>query len=99
MDVEAAGVVAVDWSLALEALTLSATKVRPVAKKKASGSETRKFNTLVRMEDELIEKAKKLAAIRGISLGELFSPVLWPFVDRELKKEGRKLAGDDPSDS
>lgn len=74
---------------------MSATKVRSVSKKKASGSETRKFNTLVRMEDELIEKAKVIAAIKGVSLGELFSPVLWPFVEKEWKKQGRKMIGDE----
>ena len=59
-----------------------------VARKK---SEKRKFNTLVRMDDTLCEKARKLAALRGESMAEMFTEVLRPWVDKEWSKEVRKL--------
>lgn len=61
------------------------TEVENVAKKKRS--ESRRFNTLVRMDDELCEKARKLAALRGLSMAEMFVQVLRPWVDREWSKE------------
>ena len=62
-----------------------------VAKKRPSGSESRKFNTLVRMDDELCEKARMLALARTVSMAEMFSDVLRPWVDREWAKELKKL--------
>jgi hypothetical protein len=67
------------------------TEAVAVAKK----SEKRKFNTLVRMDDELCEKARKLAALRGVSMAEMFASVLRPWVDREWSKEVRKLKEDE----
>ncbi|MFL6141691.1 MAG: hypothetical protein ACJ72N_07450 [Labedaea sp.] len=61
----------------------------PVAKKR---SESRKFNTLVRMDDDLVKKAKKVASLKGISLAEYFSDILRPIVDRDMTKEIRKLS-------
>lgn len=58
-----------------------------VAKKRPSGSEKRKMNTLVRLDDELCETGKKLALLRGTSLGELFTGILKPVVEREYGKE------------
>jgi hypothetical protein len=52
----------------------------------------KKRTTLVRMDDELVEKAKKVAALRGISLGEFFFGYLKPIVDREFSKEVKKLS-------
>lgn len=66
--------------------------VPAVAKKR---SESRRFNTLVRMDDELCDKARKLAALRGISMAEMFVEVLRPWVDREWSKEVRKLKEDE----
>jgi predicted HicB family RNase H-like nuclease len=70
-------------------------KARPVAKKKQSGSEKRQFNTLVRMEDELAERAKKVAALKGVSLGQYVSDALLPIVERDLQREIKKLSGSD----
>lgn len=58
--------------------------VPAVAKK---SSESRRFNTLVRMDDDLCEKAKKLAALKGTSMAEMFTKVLQPWVDKEWVKE------------
>ena len=55
-------------------------------------SESRRFNTLVRMDDELVERAKKVAALKGISVAEYFSDTLRPIVDRDFAKEVKKLA-------
>lgn len=58
-------------------------------------SESRKFNTLVRMDDDLCRKARKLAALRETSMAEMFAAVLGPWVDREWAKETKKLTGGD----
>lgn len=66
-----------------------------VGRKKSS--EKRRFNTLVRMDDELCEKSRKLAMLKGISMAEMFAGVLQPWVDKEwakeVAKESRKLKG------
>jgi hypothetical protein len=51
----------------------------------------RRFNTLVRMDDELCDMARKLAALRGTSMAEMFAEMLRPLVKREWTKEVRKL--------
>lgn len=61
----------------------------PVAKKKRS--ESRRFNTLVRMDDEVCEIARKIAALRGVSMAEMFADWLRPIVAREWSKEVRKI--------
>jgi hypothetical protein len=70
-------------------------KARPVAKKKQSGSESRRYNTLVRMDDEIAEKARKVASLRKQSLGEYLASIIGPIVERDLVKEGKKLTGGD----
>jgi hypothetical protein len=60
-----------------------------VAKKK---SESRRFNTLVRMDDDLCDKARVLAAMRKVSMAEMFTDMLRPLVERELEKEYAKRA-------
>lgn len=65
----------------------------PVAKKKAKTSESRRFNTLVRMDDEVTAEARKVAALRGVSVAEYFAEVLRPIVKRDLEREARKLTG------
>ena len=62
-----------------------------MAKKKASGSESRRLNTLVRMDDEVVATGRKIAALRNQSLGELFAELLRPALKREWDKEVRKM--------
>lgn len=69
---------------------MGSTGVLDVAKKR---SESRRFNMLVRMDDEIIGKAKKVAALRGVSLAEYLAGILGPVVDRDLMREAKKLAG------
>jgi hypothetical protein len=64
------------------------TEALSVAKKK---SESRRYNTLVRMDDDLCAKAKRLAVMRGVSMAEMFTHVLRPWVDREWSKEVKKM--------
>lgn len=71
---------------------MTPVEVLDMGKKK---SESRRFNTLVRMDDELVEKAKKVAALKGISLAEFFSDALRPIVDREMAREVKKLVKDE----
>lgn len=68
-----------------------------VAVPKKKSSEKRKFNTLVRMDDELCEKARMLATHRKTSMAEMFSEMLRPVVDREYSKMVRKLKEDEAS--
>lgn len=68
---------------------LTPAGILPVAKKR---SESRRFNTLVRMDDDLCEKARKLAALRNTSMAEMFAAVLRPWVDREWSREVKRLA-------
>jgi Arc/MetJ family transcription regulator len=70
-------------------MTAAPTEVPDVVKKR---SESRRFNTLVRLDDDLVEKAKKVAALKGISLAEYFSDALRPIVDRDMTREIKKLA-------
>lgn len=65
-------------------------KGRSVAKKK--GGEVRRYNTLVRMDDEVAEAARKIAALRNISVGEYVSAIVGPAVRADMAKEAEKLA-------
>lgn len=67
----------------------SGTAVPTMGRKR---SESRKYNTLVRMDDEVCAKGKKLAALRGVSMAELFSDILGPILDEEWAKEVTKEA-------
>jgi hypothetical protein len=58
-----------------------------VAVPKKKSSEKRKFNTLVRMDDELCDMARVLATMRKTSMAELFADWLRPVVKREYEKE------------
>jgi hypothetical protein len=66
---------------------MSRPKGRP---KKPSGE-----GTPVRIDAELVSKAKYLAAQRGVALSELLSGILRPVIERDFRKAGRELLGDD----
>jgi Arc/MetJ family transcription regulator len=68
---------------------MAPAEVSSVAKKR---SESRRFNTLVRLDDDLVENAKKVAALKGVSVAEYFTAVLRPVVDRDLTREIQKLS-------
>jgi hypothetical protein len=50
--------------------------------------------TPVRIDSELVAKAKYLAALCGVALSDLLSEFLRPVVEREFRKAGRELLGD-----
>jgi hypothetical protein len=60
-----------------------------VAKKR---SESRKMNTLVRLDDAVVEKGRKVAALKGVSLGDYISKTMRPIIDRDLAREVKKLS-------
>jgi hypothetical protein len=66
---------------------MSRPKGRP---KKPSGE-----GTPVRIDADLVSKAKYLAAQRGVALSELLSGILRPVIERDFRKAGRELLGDD----
>lgn len=51
----------------------------------------KKRTTLVRMADELVEKARYVAAQQGVSVTELLSGWVRPIVDREFRKAGKNI--------
>lgn len=56
-------------------------------------SESRKFNAVVRLDDNLVAKAKKVAALKAVTLGEYISDAMRPIVDRDIAKEIKKFGG------
>jgi hypothetical protein len=71
----------------------------PVApKRKASrkdGGESRKYETLVRLADDVVADAKVVASLRNISMAELLSDTLRPILKKALTDELRKRVEDD----
>jgi hypothetical protein len=66
---------------------MARTKGRP---KKPGGE-----GTPVRIDSDLVTKARYLAAHRGVALSELLSALLRPIIDKEFRKAGRELMGDE----
>lgn len=67
----------------------------PVARKEgkkasAGGGESRKYGTLVRLADDVVDDAKVVASLRGISMAEYLSETLRPIVKKALTDELRK---------
>lgn len=63
------------------------TKGRP---KKATGE-----GTPVRIDADLVTKARYLAAQRGAAVSELLSDLLRPMIDREFRKAAKELMTED----
>jgi hypothetical protein len=68
----------------------------PVARKttkkpEAAPSESRRFGTLVRLGEDVVADAKKVAALREMSMAEYLTELLRPIVKRDLEAEKRKL--------
>lgn len=51
--------------------------------------------TPVRIDADLVAKARYLAASEGVELSAYVSGLLRPLIEREFKKAGRELMGDD----
>lgn len=79
---------------------MNAIAEQPMAKKaqgrpKKPGGE----GSLVRLAPDLVSKARYIAAQRGVAMSDLLSDLLRPAIDREFRKAGRELLGDDPGKS
>lgn len=57
---------------------------------KKDGGETRRFETLVRLSDDVVADAKVVASLRDISMAELLSDTLRPILKKALADELRK---------
>jgi hypothetical protein len=65
---------------------MAKTKGRP---KKPSGE-----GTPVRIDSDIVARARYLAAQKDIPVSELLSDFLRPIIDREFKKAGKDLLGE-----
>jgi hypothetical protein len=73
-----------------------ATEERPMAKTKGRPKKASGEGSVVRIEPDLVTKAKYLAAAKGVPMSDLLSDLLRPAIDREFRKAGRTLiAGDE----
>jgi hypothetical protein len=63
---------------------------RKTSGKKAAGTESRQFGTLVRIADDVASDAKVVASIRGVSMAELLTETLRPILKKALSDELRK---------
>lgn len=55
-------------------------------------SEERRHTAMMRVDAETLERAKKAAALMGMSLADYASDVLRKASDRDIAREARKLA-------
>jgi hypothetical protein len=63
-----------------------------MAKKKAS--ERRKHTAMMRVEADVMERAKLAASLMRMSLADYASDVLRKAAERDISREAKKLAGD-----
>jgi hypothetical protein len=72
---------------------MSVAESPPMARPKGRPKKPGGVGTQVRIDSDLVTKAKYLAAQEGMALSEFLSGVLRPVLDREFQKAGRKLLG------
>jgi len=66
-------------------------KAYRMAKKKKPGDGP---GTVVRIDSDLVSKARYLSAREGLELSAYVSGLLRPLIEREFKKAGRELLGE-----
>jgi hypothetical protein len=71
----------------------------PVARKSSDkperkSSESRKHGTLVRLADDVVEDARVLGSMLGLSMAELISDEVRPIIKKRLEAEMRKRLGE-----
>jgi hypothetical protein len=76
----------------------STTKAKSMAKRRGRPEKPGGEGTVVRMASDLVAKAKYLAAQRGIPLSDYLSELLRPVIEREFRKAGRELMGEESQD-
>lgn len=70
-------------------MTVGASVAKKISKK-AGGSETRRFGTLVRLAEDVVADAKVVASLKGMSMAEYLSETLRPIVKKALAEELRR---------
>jgi hypothetical protein len=73
-----------------EAVTAGAAVARKTGKKASGGGESRRYETLVRLAEDVVADAKVVASLRGISMAEYLTETLRPIVKKALADELRK---------
>jgi hypothetical protein len=66
----------------------------PMAKKRGRPKTSERSDVTVRVDAELVNKAKHVVLARGLSLAEYLSELLRVPIERDFAKEMRRLAGD-----
>jgi hypothetical protein len=56
---------------------------------------TRRNDAAVKIDAELVRKAKVVASFKDMSLAEYLSEVLRPIIDRDLRDHSRRALGDE----
>lgn len=72
---------------------------RPMGRKRGRPRKPTGEGTQVRIDADLVTKAKYLAAQKGMHTSQLISDLLRPVVEREFKKAARDLIDDDEEPS
>jgi hypothetical protein len=63
---------------------------RKLPKKEKAGGGSRRYETLVRIAEDVVADAKVLASMRDTSMAELLSETLRPILKKALEAEYRK---------
>ena len=68
-----------------------ATVEEPMTKGKGRPKKPGGEATPVRIDSDIVAKARYLASMRGVPISELLSAILRPAIEREFRKAGRDL--------
>lgn len=71
----------------------TATAGRPMARPKGRPKKPSGEGTPVRIDSDIVSKARYLAAQLDVPLSEFLSDLLRPVVDKEFRKAGKDLMG------
>jgi hypothetical protein len=74
------------------------TREPAMAKAKGRPKKPGGEGAVVRIDADLVTKAKYLAALRGIPASDFLSEILRPALDREMRKAGRDLLEEGPKE-
>jgi hypothetical protein len=87
----------VEFALALEVLVLAAVVERSLMAKKKTGRPPKPAGepVQVRIDADLAEKARYLAAFKRVSMTDYLSGILRPALERDEKEAGKKMMGGD----
>lgn len=81
----------------LEVVLSTGETVAKKVSRKGGRSESRRFGTLVRLDDEVVADAKVVASLEGVSMAELLSEILRPILKKRASVEFKKRFEKDKS--